>query len=138
MRAKAQLEKLQSEIASTARKTGISSATKLALIAPGTEEVGAVRCKIYQYSLFLSLSLSSQREDDIPLVEWWDADVLPNRTYADCDRSVSRDQKYREISRLVEHPVMVDPSGKERKRGRNYGMLSMQLFTIASYFQFQK
>ena len=39
MRTKAQLEKLQSEIASSARKTGISSATKLALIAPLTEEV---------------------------------------------------------------------------------------------------
>ena len=39
MRAKAQLEKLQSEIASTARKTGISSATKLALLAPGAEAV---------------------------------------------------------------------------------------------------
>ena len=39
MRFKAQLEKLQSEIASSARKTGISSATKLALIAPSTEEV---------------------------------------------------------------------------------------------------
>lgn len=39
MRAKAQLEKLQSQIASTARKTGISSATKLALLAPGAEVV---------------------------------------------------------------------------------------------------
>lgn len=39
IRTKAQLEKLQSEIASSARKTGISSATKLALIAPTTEEV---------------------------------------------------------------------------------------------------
>lgn len=42
MRTKAMLEKLQSEIASSARKTGISSATKLALIAPTTEEVGVV------------------------------------------------------------------------------------------------
>ena len=39
IRTKAQLEKLQSEISSSARKTGISSATKLALIAPTTEEV---------------------------------------------------------------------------------------------------
>ena len=42
MRFKAQLEKLQSEIASSARKTGISSATKLALIAPSTEEVSDI------------------------------------------------------------------------------------------------
>ena len=44
MRAKAQLEKLQSEIASTARKTGISSATKLALLAPGAEAVSGCVC----------------------------------------------------------------------------------------------
>lgn len=55
MRAKAQLERLQGEIASTARKTGISSATKLALIAPSKE--------VY--------------EDRVPEVEWWDAAILP-------------------------------------------------------------
>ena len=55
MRAKAQLERLQGEIASTARKTGISSATKLALIAPSKE--------VY--------------EDRVPNVEWWDAAILP-------------------------------------------------------------
>ena len=55
MRAKAQLERLQGEIASTARKTGISSATKLALIAPSKE--------VY--------------EDRVPEVEWWDASILP-------------------------------------------------------------
>ena len=53
MRFKAQLEKLQSEIASSARKTGISSATRLALIAPTTEEVielfmTIIRCIIIQ------------------------------------------------------------------------------------------
>ena len=55
MRAKAQLERLQGEIASTARKTGISSATKLALIAPSKE--------VY--------------DDRVPDVEWWDAAILP-------------------------------------------------------------
>ena len=54
LRAKTQLEQLQSEIASVARKTGISSATKLALIAPSKE-------------LF---------DDSIPAVEWWDAAIL--------------------------------------------------------------
>ena len=57
LRAKAQLEHLQSNIASAARKTGISSATKLALLGPSREG----------------------REEDIPLVEWWDAAILPNR-----------------------------------------------------------
>lgn len=57
LRAKAQLDHLQSNIASAARKTGISSATKLALLGPSREG----------------------REEDIPLVEWWDAAILPNR-----------------------------------------------------------
>ncbi len=57
VRAKAQLDQLQAKTSSTARKTGISSATKLALIAPATET----------------------KEDDIPPVEWWDAAILPSR-----------------------------------------------------------
>lgn len=60
LRAKAQLEQLQSEIASVARKTGISSATKLALIAPSKD-------------LF---------DDSIPIVEWWDASILAQNKYA--------------------------------------------------------
>ena len=53
-----------------------------------------------------------QREDDIPLVEWWDADLLPNRTYADCEREVPPEYKYREITNLVEHPIPVQTVGK--------------------------
>lgn len=58
MRMKAQLEKLQNEISQIAKKTGISSATKLALIAPTPE----------------------YREDQIPTVEWWDSVVLNKDT----------------------------------------------------------
>ena len=61
LRAKAQLEQLQTEIASVARKTGISSATKLALIAPSKE-------------LF---------DDSIPTVEWWDAAVLVQKRFVE-------------------------------------------------------
>lgn len=43
----AQLEKLQSEISQIARKTGISSATKLALLAPDEDD-----------------------DDDVPDLEW--------------------------------------------------------------------
>ena len=56
VRAKAQLEKLQSEIAATAKKTGISAATKLALITPSVDT----------------------GEDIIPEVEWWDIPILAN------------------------------------------------------------
>ena len=53
LRAKAQLEALQTQIASVARKTGISSATKLALIAPQDGNDGG-----------------------IPNTEWWDAVII--------------------------------------------------------------
>jgi len=54
LRVKARLDKLQSEIAQIARKTGISSAAKLAQLAPdGEEEV-----------------------EEIPEVEWWDSVIL--------------------------------------------------------------
>ncbi|KAG5324296.1 PRPF3 protein, partial [Pseudoatta argentina] len=54
MRMKTQLEKLQNEISQIARKTGISSATKLALIAPKTEALS----------------------EDVPNIEWWDSVIL--------------------------------------------------------------
>ena len=53
-RMKAQLEKLQNEISQIARKTGISSATKLALIAPKTDI----------------------HSEDVPAMEWWDSVIL--------------------------------------------------------------
>ncbi|XP_060809121.1 U4/U6 small nuclear ribonucleoprotein Prp3 [Amyelois transitella] len=53
LRMKAQLEKLQSEISQIARKTGISSATKLALLAADAPEA-----------------------DHVPDIEWWDSVIL--------------------------------------------------------------
>ncbi|RXN11696.1 U4 U6 small nuclear ribonucleo Prp3 [Labeo rohita] len=56
IRTKAQLEKLQMEIAQAAKKTGIQASTKLALIAP-KKELG---------------------EGEIPYIEWWDSYILPS------------------------------------------------------------
>ncbi|CAH0698383.1 unnamed protein product [Spodoptera exigua] len=53
LRMKAQLEKLQNEISQIARKTGISSATKLALLASDTLD-----------------------SDRVPDIEWWDSVIL--------------------------------------------------------------
>lgn len=52
----AQLEKLQAEISQAAKKTGIQTSTRLALIAPKKEI----------------------REGEIPDIEWWDSFILPN------------------------------------------------------------
>ncbi|XP_050359436.1 U4/U6 small nuclear ribonucleoprotein Prp3 [Nymphalis io] len=53
LRMKAQLEKLQNEISQIARKTGISSATKLALLAADVPDY-----------------------DRVPDIEWWDSVIL--------------------------------------------------------------
>ncbi|CAH2101527.1 unnamed protein product [Euphydryas editha] len=53
LRMKAQLEKLQNEISQIARKTGISSATKLALLAADVPD-----------------------SDRVPDIEWWDSVIL--------------------------------------------------------------
>lgn len=84
IRMKAQLEKLQNEISQIARKTGISSATKLALIAPKTEALS----------------------EDVPNVEWWDSVILTNG-YANENDSTSI--KTSTITNLVEHPTQMRP-----------------------------
>ncbi len=50
---KAQLEKLQADIASSARRTGIASATQLAKLVP-----------------------KDARGDRVPDVEWWDGHIM--------------------------------------------------------------
>ncbi|XP_055084187.1 U4/U6 small nuclear ribonucleoprotein Prp3 [Periophthalmus magnuspinnatus] len=89
IRTKAQLEKLQNEIAQAARKTGIQASTKLALIAP-KKELG---------------------EGEVPHIEWWDSYILPtNKEYAS-------ETKFEElelfgVTNLVEHPAQMKPPGK--------------------------
>ncbi|XP_018374721.1 PREDICTED: U4/U6 small nuclear ribonucleoprotein Prp3 [Trachymyrmex cornetzi] len=84
MRMKTQLEKLQNEISQIARKTGISSATKLALIAPKTEALS----------------------EDVPNIEWWDSVILtggyPNENELTPIKSLT-------ITNLVEHPTQMRP-----------------------------
>lgn len=83
-RAKARLEKLQCEISQVAKKTGISSAAKLAQL--------------------------EQREmkvitDECPDVEWWDAIVLQGNRYPEEDEIPKLKDDY--ITRLIEHPLEV-------------------------------
>ena len=87
----AQLEKLQAKIAAAAKKTGISSATKLALIAPSKDV----------------------QEDTIPEVEWWDAAIMPNITYATYlgTRDEEKSSKLQGITNYIEHPVQLHPPG---------------------------
>ncbi|CAH0559492.1 unnamed protein product [Brassicogethes aeneus] len=82
LRMRAQLEKLQNEISQIAKKTGISSATKLALIAK-----------------------SEGHSDEIPQMEWWDSVILVDNldTMKD-DRILIKESA---INTLVEHPTQM-------------------------------
>lgn len=68
-----------------AKKTGISSATKLALIAPTKDIV----------------------EGQVPDIEWWDRVILQQGRYED----VSNAEELQGITSLVEHPVQKHPPG---------------------------
>lgn len=78
-----QLEKLQNEISQIAKKTGISSATKLALIAK-----------------------SEGTTEDVPQMEWWDSVILVDSLDTltpDGRIAIKRDT----INNLVEHPTQM-------------------------------
>ncbi|XP_063343103.1 U4/U6 small nuclear ribonucleoprotein Prp3 isoform X2 [Pelmatolapia mariae] len=86
IRTKAQLERLQNEIAQAAKKTGIQASTKLALIAP-KKEIG---------------------EGQVPNIEWWDSFILPSNI------DINSDTKFEEfelfgVTSLVEHPAQMSP-----------------------------
>ncbi|XP_072250288.1 U4/U6 small nuclear ribonucleoprotein Prp3 isoform X2 [Leuresthes tenuis] len=86
IRTKAQLERLQNEIAQAAKKTGIQASTKLALIAP-KKEIG---------------------EGEVPNIEWWDSFILPSNI------AINPDAKFEEfdlfgVTNLVEHPAQMSP-----------------------------
>lgn len=88
MRMKAQLERLQNEISQIARKTGISSATKLALIAP-----------------------KQDTPDDVPSMEWWDSVILTNDLNTlEEDGTIKIRQSA--ITNLIEHPTQMKPPSK--------------------------
>ncbi|XP_014674942.1 PREDICTED: U4/U6 small nuclear ribonucleoprotein Prp3-like [Priapulus caudatus] len=93
VRTKAQLEKLQKEIFQVAKKTGIQSAAKLALIAPK----------------------SVVASDEIPDVEWWDAVVLRNESYTSLDQNPTKNpdgtpgERFDGVTNLVEHPIQLNP-----------------------------
>ena len=90
VRMKSQLEKLQNEISQIARKTGISSATKLALIAPKTEALS----------------------EEVPNVEWWDSVILQEGYENAESNDIEKIVKVSTITNLVEHPAQMRPPSK--------------------------
>ncbi|KRF85137.1 U4/U6 small nuclear ribonucleoprotein Prp3 isoform X2 [Drosophila virilis] len=92
MRMKSQLERLQNEISQIARKTGISSATKLALIAP-----------------------KQDMPDDVPAMEWWDSVILSQDMQTLDEASGKISIRKTAISNLIEHPTQMKPPNEPLK-----------------------
>ncbi|XP_017861685.1 PREDICTED: U4/U6 small nuclear ribonucleoprotein Prp3 isoform X1 [Drosophila arizonae] len=92
MRMKSQLERLQNEISQIARKTGISSATKLALIAP-----------------------KQDMPDDVPAMEWWDSVILTQDLQTVDETSGKISIRKTAISNLIEHPTQMKPPNEPLK-----------------------
>ncbi|KAI1280673.1 U4/U6 small nuclear ribonucleoprotein Prp3 [Halotydeus destructor] len=97
LRTKAQLEKLNKEIAEKAKKTGISSAARLALLSsiqPKKREV----------------------DDEVPDVEWWDSFIMKDEKYVNCTANKSKpEEKYDGITHLIEHPIQMKPPAEPSK-----------------------
>lgn len=84
IRMRQQLNKLQNEISQIARKTGISSATKLALIAPKQDS----------------------HAEDVPQMEWWDSVILSTDLgTTDEENNIAIRDKV--ITNLIEHPTQM-------------------------------
>jgi U4/U6 small nuclear ribonucleoprotein PRP3 len=119
LRTKALLEKLQNEIASAAKKTGIASAAKLATIQPKKD----------------------LQEGEIPDVEWWDCVILQAESYESYFSAGKKgSNRFEGITNLIEHPTQMrapaEPTKlpkidvvltkKERKKLRRQGRLETQ------------
>lgn len=92
MRMKSQLEKLQNEISQIARKTGISSATKLALIAPKGDT----------------------HSNEVPQMEWWDSVILTDDLNTK-DKNGRISIRESAITNLIEHPTQMRPPNESSR-----------------------
>lgn len=87
IRTKSQLQKLQSEIACAAKRTGIHQASKLALIAPR--------------------SRTDNKPGTIPDMEWWDDYIVNKTTVDEKEEWIVNDV----VTSLIEHPTQILPPG---------------------------
>jgi len=83
IRMKAQLERLQAEISTISRKTGITSAIQLAKLVP-----------------------KSDTKSSEPDVEWWDALIMTN---GHSSQYTIEEVRQDAITNLVEHPIQLKP-----------------------------
>uniref|UniRef100_A0A674CES2 U4/U6 small nuclear ribonucleoprotein Prp3 n=1 Tax=Salmo trutta TaxID=8032 RepID=A0A674CES2_SALTR len=99
IRTKAQLEKLQTEIAQAAKKTGIQASTKLALFAP-KKMLG---------------------DGQVPIIEWWDSYILPSNIDLSTETNFVTMELFG-VTNLVEHPAQISPPVDTDKPGVTLGV----------------
>lgn len=117
MRQEAQLEALKQRIAESARKAGLDSEFE-------TLEKN-IKVRVYSTVHFIP-DHGSQREPP-PTVEWWDAALLPNKTYDDLSLGFShlniRTQDS-PVTLYVQHPIPIPAPMEEHKIGLKPLMLT--------------
>ena len=89
LRKKARLEELQKQIGQSTKKTGISSAARLALL-------NSIEAK------------KDEKFVEIPDIEWWDVYVLKDESYDAAIENKTAD-KFEGITHLIEHPMQMRP-----------------------------
>ncbi|EXX74299.1 Prp3p [Rhizophagus irregularis DAOM 197198w] len=117
MRAQAKLEKLKEDIAQSVKKAGMEAE--------------------------LDSSDKAIKRDPPPALEWWDAHLLPNKTYADIDAGLALARIEDDdslVTWFVQHPIPIKPPGdngppppkplmltkKEQKKLRKQRRLELQ------------
>eukprot|EP00053_Salpingoeca_punica_P013693 m.123891 g.123891 ORF g.123891 m.123891 type:complete len:589 (-) comp16269_c0_seq2:245-2011(-) len=95
-RLKERMALLEAEIAAATKNTNLSSIVKVALAVP---------------------KKGVELDTSVPDVEWWDAAILPSRSYDDLDKMVegSGGIALRNITQLVEHPIPIEPLSDPNK-----------------------
>lgn len=97
-RKKAKLELLQEEIAKKAKKTGIAFAAR-------------------QAALSSIVPKKETKEDEVPDIEWWDTIIMNNNSYeASINDTKPLEEKYQNITNLVEHPIQMKPPSEPQKQ----------------------
>jgi U4/U6 small nuclear ribonucleoprotein PRP3 len=94
LRTKAQLEKLQNQISLAAKKTGISSAARLAGLVPKKD---------------------ASEGAEIPQVEWWDYYILEDACYDYLEEKGADAINDQVLTNLIEHPLQMDPPANANK-----------------------
>jgi U4/U6 small nuclear ribonucleoprotein PRP3 len=101
MRAEAKMDALRARIAENARKAGLDSE--------------------------FEVSARSVKRQPPPIVEWWDAPLLRNRTYEDLDKGVKEgttiyDEGNEYVTLFVQHPIPI-PAPFEGKAMEPRGLM---------------